>query len=33
LVKQHRSGSHDLSLQIWAMLTLEIWMQTFMEAR
>ena len=32
-VKEHRSGSQDWSMQIWQFLTLEIWMQTFLDGR
>ena len=32
-VKEHRSGSQDWSMQIWQLLTLEIWMQTFFDGR
>ena len=32
-VKEHRSGSLDWSMQIWQLLTLEIWMQTFFDGR
>lgn len=31
LIYAHRSGREDYSLQIWQLLTLEIWMQTFMD--
>jgi asparagine synthase (glutamine-hydrolysing) len=30
-VNQHRSGMQDWSMQIWQFLTLEIWMQTFID--
>jgi len=30
-VDQHRRGSEDWSMQIWQFLTLEIWMQTFLD--
>jgi asparagine synthase (glutamine-hydrolysing) len=30
-IDQHRSGAHDWSMQIWQFLTLEIWMQTFLD--
>ncbi len=30
-VDQHRSGTRDWSMQIWQFLTLEIWMQTFLD--
>jgi asparagine synthase (glutamine-hydrolysing) len=32
-VKEHRSGSQDWSMQIWQFLTLELWMQTFLDGR
>jgi asparagine synthase (glutamine-hydrolysing) len=32
-VKEHRSGAQDWSMQIWQFLTLEIWMQTFLDGR
>jgi asparagine synthase (glutamine-hydrolysing) len=31
-VEQHRRGAQDWSMQIWQFLTLEIWMQTFLDA-
>ncbi len=31
LVRDHRRGVEDYSLQIWAFLTLEIWMQEFLD--
>lgn len=31
LVDEHRSGREDWSLQIWQFLTLELWMQTFID--
>jgi asparagine synthase (glutamine-hydrolysing) len=31
LIAEHRSGRHDWSMQIWQFLTLEIWMQNFMD--
>jgi asparagine synthase (glutamine-hydrolysing) len=31
-VDEHRSGAEDWSMQIWQFLTLEIWMQTFLDA-
>lgn len=31
LVEEHRSGRRDWSMQIWQFLTLELWMQTFMD--
>jgi asparagine synthase (glutamine-hydrolysing) len=30
-VDQHRRGAQDWSMQIWQLLTLEIWMQTFLD--
>jgi len=30
-VEQHRSGAQDWSMQIWQFLTLELWMQTFVD--
>jgi asparagine synthase (glutamine-hydrolysing) len=30
-VHQHRSGAQDWSMQIWQFLTLELWMQTFVD--
>lgn len=33
LIKEHRQGSQDWSLQIWQFLTLELWMQTFIDAK
>jgi asparagine synthase (glutamine-hydrolysing) len=30
-VDEHRSGREDWSMQIWQMLTLELWMQTFLD--
>lgn len=30
-VKEHRAGRNDWSMQIWQFLTLELWMQTFMD--
>ncbi|MEP6643480.1 MAG: asparagine synthase C-terminal domain-containing protein, partial [Acidobacteriaceae bacterium] len=30
-VDEHRSGAQDWSMQIWQFLTLEIWMQTFLD--
>jgi asparagine synthase (glutamine-hydrolysing) len=29
LIKQQRSGQHDWSMQLWQLLTLELWMQNF----
>jgi asparagine synthase (glutamine-hydrolysing) len=31
-VDQHRSGAQDWSMQIWQFLTLELWMQTFLDS-
>src|SRR5450631_732800 len=31
LIAEHRSGGHDWSMQIWQFLTLEIWLQNFMD--
>jgi asparagine synthase (glutamine-hydrolysing) len=31
LIAEHRSGRHDWSMQIWQFLTLEVWMQKFMD--
>jgi asparagine synthase (glutamine-hydrolysing) len=31
LVDEHRSGRHDWAMQIWQLLTLELWMQTFLD--
>ena len=33
LVSEHRAGRRDWSLQIWQLLTLELWMQIFMDGR
>jgi asparagine synthase (glutamine-hydrolysing) len=30
-VEGHRRGTHDWSMQIWQLLTLELWMQTFLD--
>ena len=30
-VEEHRSGARDWSMQIWQFLTLELWMQTFLD--
>jgi asparagine synthase (glutamine-hydrolysing) len=32
-VNEHRRGKHDWSMQIWQFLTLELWMQTFLDSR
>jgi len=31
LVDEHRTGRHDWSMQLWQLLTLELWMQTFVD--
>jgi len=31
-VNEHRSGTHDWSMQLWQFLTLELWMQTFLDS-
>src|SRR5581483_7531458 len=31
LVEEHRRGVHDWSMQVWQLLTLELWMQTFVD--
>ena len=31
MVTQHRDGAQDWSMQIWQLLTLELWMQSFMD--
>jgi asparagine synthase (glutamine-hydrolysing) len=31
LVREHRSGTHDWSMQIWQFLTLELWTQSFVD--
>jgi asparagine synthase (glutamine-hydrolysing) len=31
LVEEHRAGRQDWSMQIWQILTLELWMQNFMD--
>lgn len=33
LIREHRNGAQDWSLQIWQFLTLELWMQTFIDAK
>lgn len=33
MVMEHRSGRQDWSMQIWQFLTLELWMQNFMDAK
>jgi asparagine synthase (glutamine-hydrolysing) len=30
-VEEHRRGRHDWSMQLWQFLTLELWMQTFLD--
>jgi asparagine synthase (glutamine-hydrolysing) len=30
-LEEHRSGRHDWAMQIWQFLTLELWMQTFLD--
>ncbi len=30
MISQHRAGTQDWSMQIWQLLTLELWMQSFM---
>jgi len=30
-VDEHRSGRHDWSMQLWQFLTLELWMQVFLD--
>ena len=32
-VEEHRSGRHDWSMQLWQFLTLELWMQVFLDGR
>ena len=31
LVDQHRAGERDWSMQVWQFLTLELWMQRFLD--
>ncbi|GIW50669.1 MAG: asparagine synthetase B [Gemmatimonadales bacterium] len=31
LIKEHRNGREDWSMQIWELLTLELWLQTFVD--
>jgi asparagine synthase (glutamine-hydrolysing) len=31
LVREHRRGAQDWSMQIWQFLTLELWMQSFVD--
>ena len=33
LVREHRTGKADWSMQIWQLLTLELWMQNFLDSR
>jgi asparagine synthase (glutamine-hydrolysing) len=30
-IDEHRTGRHDWSMQLWQLLTLELWMQTFLD--
>lgn len=30
-IDEHRTGRHDWSMQVWQLLTLELWMQTFLD--
>ena len=32
-IQEHRAGAQDWSMQIWQFLTLELWMQTFLDGR
>ena len=32
-IREHRDGARDWSMQIWQLLTLELWMQAFMDRR
>jgi hypothetical protein len=32
MLKQHNSGRADWSLQLWMLLTLELWCRTFLDA-
>ena len=32
-IEEHRRGAQDWSMQLWQFLTLEIWMQTFLDSR
>jgi asparagine synthase (glutamine-hydrolysing) len=32
-VNEHREGKHDWSMQVWQFLTLELWMQNFLDGR
>jgi asparagine synthase (glutamine-hydrolysing) len=31
MIEEHRRGEEDWSMQIWQLLTLEIWMQLFID--
>ena len=31
MVHEHRRGTRDWSMQIWQLLTLELWLQTFVD--
>jgi asparagine synthase (glutamine-hydrolysing) len=31
MIREHRAGTQDWSMQIWQLLTLELWMQSFMD--
>jgi asparagine synthase (glutamine-hydrolysing) len=31
MIAQHRRGEQDWSMQIWQFLTLELWMQAFLD--
>jgi asparagine synthase (glutamine-hydrolysing) len=31
LIREHRSGTQDWSMQIWQFLTLELWTQSFLD--
>jgi asparagine synthase (glutamine-hydrolysing) len=33
LLREHRQGKHNWSMQIWQLLTLELWRQIFIEKR
>lgn len=33
LIREHRSGKQDWSMQIWQFLTLELWMQNFIDGK
>lgn len=33
LLNEHRAGKQDWSMQVWQFLTLELWMQTFLDRR